>query len=90
MTQDMMENLHLSIYWKHSVELRPVENIKLLDTRIDRINPYAAALAAELPRRYEWSYELSVPSAGVSLSDSLVFILRTPDERIAARVAARL
>lgn len=90
MTQEMMENLHLSIYWKHGVELRPIENIKLLDTRVDRINPYAAALAAELPRRYEWSYVLSVPSVGVSLSDSLVLIFRTPDERIAARVAARL
>ena len=90
MTQEMMENLRLSIYWKHGVELRPVKNIKLLDARVDRINPYATALAAELPRRYEWSYELSVPSAGVSLSDSLVFIFRMPDERIAARVAARL
>jgi hypothetical protein len=90
MTQEMMENLRLSIYWKHGVDLRPVKNIKLLDTRVDRINPYATALAAELPRRYEWSYGLSVPSEGTSLSDSLVFIFRTPDDRIAARVAARL
>ena len=90
MTQEMMENLRLSIYWKHGVELRPLKNSKLLDARVDRINPYAVALAAELPRRYEWSYELSIPSAGVSLSDSLVFIFRTPDDRIAARVAARL
>ena len=90
MTQEMMENLRLSIYWKHGVDLRPIKNIKLLDARVDRINPYATALAGELPRRYEWSYELSVPGEGVSLSDSLVFVLRTPDNRIAARVAARL
>jgi hypothetical protein len=90
MTQEMMETLRLSIYWKRGVDLRPVKNIKLLDARVDRINPYATALAAELPRRYEWSYEMSVPSDGVSLSDSLVFVLRTPDGRIAARVAARL
>jgi hypothetical protein len=90
MTQEMMQNLRLSIYWKHGVDLRPVKNTKLLDARVDRINPYTTALAAELPRRYEWSYELSVPSEGVSLSDSLVFVFRTPDERIAARVAARL
>jgi hypothetical protein len=90
MTQEMMESLRLSIYWKHGVDLRAVKNVKLLDARVDHINPYATALAAELPRRYEWSYELSVPSKGVSLSDSLVFVLRTPDERIAARVAARL
>jgi hypothetical protein len=90
MTQEMMENLRLSIYWKHGVELRPLKNIKLLDARVDHINPYATALAAELPRRYEWSYELSVPSEGVPLSDSLVFVFRAPDEHIAARVAARL
>jgi hypothetical protein len=90
MTQEMMENLRLSIYWKHGVDLRPVKNIKPLDARVERINPYATALAAELPRRYEWSYELSVPGEGVSLSDSLVFVFRTPDQRIAARVAARL
>ncbi len=90
MTQEMMDNLHLSIYWKHGVELRAVKNSKLLKARVDRINPYAASLAAELPRRYEWSYELEVSSAGVPLSDGLSFIFRTPEGRIAARVAARL
>jgi hypothetical protein len=90
LTQEMMKSLHLSIYWKHGVDLRPVKNIKMLDARVDRLNPYATALAAELPSRYEWSYELSVPSQGVSLSDSLVFVFRTADQRIAARVAARL
>lgn len=90
MTQTMINDLRLSIYWKHGVELRLVKNVKEADSRVDRIQPYAAALAADLPARYEWSYELVVPSAGVSLSDSLAFIFRTPDGRIAARVAARL
>jgi len=40
--------------------------------------------------RFEWSYQLLVPSAGIPLTDSLVFIFRTNDEHIAARVAARL
>jgi len=31
-----------------------------------------------------------VPSAGVPLGDSLVLIMRTPDDHIAARVAARM
>jgi len=90
MTQEMMDSLRLSIYWKDGVDLRPVKNIRLSDARVDYIPPYAKSLAAELPRRYEWSYEIVVPSAGVSLSDSLCFIFRTPDGRIAARVAARL
>ncbi len=90
MTQTMVDNLRLSIYWKHGLDLRPAKNMKLLNARVDRINPYATALAAELPPRYEWSHDLSVSSAGVPLSDSLVFVFRTPDGRIAARVAARL
>ncbi len=90
LTQKMIDGLRLSIYWKHGVDLRPVENAKEIGARVDRIQPYATSLAAELPARYEWSYELVVPSAGVSLSDSLAFIFRTPGGRIAARVAARL
>lgn len=90
MTQKMIDDVRLSIYWKHGVELRAVKNVKEVDSRVDRIEPYAASLAADLPARYEWSYELVVPSAGVPLSDSLAFIFRTPDGRIAARVAARL
>lgn len=90
LTQNMVDDLRLSIYWKHGVDMRPIKNIKKLDARVDRIQPYATSLAAELPRRYEWSYELAIPSAGVSLSDSLAFVFRTPDDRIAARVAARL
>jgi hypothetical protein len=40
--------------------------------------------------RFEWSYQLLVPSARVPLTDSLVFVFRTNEERVAARVAARL
>jgi len=90
MTEEMMKNLRLSIYWKHGIDMRLVKNVKVLSVRMDQVHPYAASLAAELPRRYEWSYEMVVPSAGVSLSDSLAFVFRTPDGRIAARVAARL
>jgi hypothetical protein len=90
LTEKMINDLRLSIYWKHGVDLRPVKDVKKVRSRVERINPYATALAGELPARYEWSYELVVPSASVSLSDSLAFVFRTPDDRIAARVAARL
>ena len=90
LTEEMIEKLDVTLYWKHGVELHAVEDSKLLDARVDRINPYAASLAADLPRRYEWSYELEVPSRGVALSDGLAFVFRTADGRIAARVAARL
>lgn len=90
LTQKMVDDLRLSIYCKHGVDLQLVKGVKEIAARVDRIQPYATSLAAELPPRYEWSYEFSVPSAGVSLLDSFAFVFRTPDGRIAARVAARL
>ena len=90
MTQKMIDDLRLSLYWKHGVELRPVKGAKEIASHVDRIQPYAASLTAELPARYEWTFEFVVPSAGVPLMDSLAFVFRTPDGKIAARVAARL
>jgi hypothetical protein len=90
LTREMMSQLQLLIYWKRGVDLRPVKDVKEVEARVERIVPYARGLAAELPVRFEWSYQLLVPSAGVPLTDSLVFIFRTSEEHIAARVAARL
>jgi hypothetical protein len=90
MTQQIIDDLRLSLYWKHGVELQPVKGAKEIASHVDRIQPYATSLAAELPARYEWTFEFVVPSAGVPLMDSLAFVFRTPDGRIAARVAARL
>ena len=90
LTEKMIDELRLAIYWKHGVDLSAVKGVKEVNSRVDRIQPYATSLAADLPARYEWSYQLVVPSAGVSLIDSLAFVFRTPDGRIAARVAARL
>lgn len=90
LTREMMSALQLSLYWKRGVDLQQVKNIKEVSASVERITPYASALAAELPQRFEWSYQLLVPSAGVPLTDSLVFVFRTAEGRIAARVAARL
>ena len=90
LTEKIIAELRLSLYWKDGVDLSPVKGMKEINSRVDRIQPYAVSLAADLPARYEWSYQFAVPSAGVSLTDSLAFVFRTPDGRIAARVAARL
>ena len=90
LTQKMIDELQLSLYWKHGVDLKPVKDAKEIASHVDRIQPYARSLAAELPARYEWTFEFAVPSVGVSLMDSLAFVFRTPDGHIAARVAARL
>jgi hypothetical protein len=90
LTQEAMSSLKLSLYWKHGVDMRPAEKLTVLHFSVNPIEPYAKKLAAELPKRYLWSYELAVPSAGVPLTDSLVLIFRTSVGRIVARVAARL
>lgn len=90
LTREMMSKLRLSLYWKRGVELRPVEDFKVTFFDVKPIPPYATELAAELPERLQWSYELDIGSADVPLTDGLVLIFRREDGRIAARVAARL
>jgi hypothetical protein len=90
LTRETMSAMKLSLYWKHGVDLRPIERVTEKDFAVVPVVPYAANLASELPKRFEWSYEWAVPSAGVPLADSLVLVFRTPDGRIAARVAARM
>jgi hypothetical protein len=90
LTREMMSTVRLSLYWKNGVDLRPIRDSKELSSSVEAVVPYAKALAAELPKRFEWSWVSEVPSAGVPLTDSLVLIFRTPNGRIAARVAARL
>jgi hypothetical protein len=57
---------------------------------VREIIPEAAARIHNLPEQLEWAYEYVVPSAGVPLTDSLVLVLRDEENRIVARVAARL
>jgi hypothetical protein len=90
LTREMMAKLHLSLFWKRGVELRPAEDFKVGFFSVKPVPPYATELAKELPERLQWAYELEVPSAGIPLTDSLVVVLRRDDGRIAARVAARL
>jgi hypothetical protein len=90
LTQEAMSSMRLSLYWKHGVDLRPAGKVAVVRFSADPIQPYATSLAAELPKRYLWSYEFAIPGGGVPLTDSLVLIFRTRDGHIAARVAARL
>ena len=90
LTPEMIGTLRVSFYWKRGVELRGAKNITELHAAVEPIVPYAANLTSQLPKRFEWSYQLAVPSKDVPLTDSLVMVFRTEDGRIAARVAARL
>jgi len=90
LTRAMMSSLHLYLYWKRGVELRPTGNVERTVFRVRELIPKAAAEAHGLPEKLEWTCEYIVPSAGIPLTDSLVLILRDADNRIVARVAARL
>ena len=90
LTRAMMSSLHLYLFWKHGVELRPVGTVERKYFTVREVIPQAAAQAHGLPEKFEWAYEYVVPSAGVPLTDSLVLVLRDEENHIVARVAARL
>jgi hypothetical protein len=90
LTQDMMRTLRFSFYWKRGLELRHIENFRQEAATAEPVEPYNTEIKEELAKRYRWFLEFAIPSAGVPLMDRLVLIIRTPDGRTAARVAARL
>jgi len=90
LTMDMMKSLRFQFYWKRGIELRHIENLKQESAMAEPIEPYNTQLREELPKRFRWFINFTIPSAGVPLTDRLVLIIRTPDERRVARVAARL
>lgn len=90
LTKEMMRTLRFSFYWKRGLELRHIDDIKQEYGGAELIEPYNTQSKEELPQRYRWDLEFSIPSVGVPLTDGVVLIIRTPDGRTAARVAARL
>jgi hypothetical protein len=85
-----MKSLNMFLYWKRGVELRPVSKIEPKFFAVDPVTTHAVGRSEDLPEKFVWSYEFEIPGAGVPLTDSLVLILREPNGRIAARVAARM
>src|SRR6266851_1697261 len=90
LTQEMMKTLRFSFYWKRGIELRHIDNLKQAAATAEPVEPYNTESKEELPKRFRWFLDFTIPSTGVPLTDRLVLIIRTPDERKAARVAARL
>ena len=90
LTQEMMKTLRFSFYWKRGIELRHIDNLKRAAATAEPVEPYNTESKEELPKRFRWFLDFTIPSASVPLTDRLVLIIRTPDGRKAARVAARL
>ena len=91
-TREVMAKLRLNFFWKQGVHMRPVEESKRTAADIKRIGTFAAGPAAddELAPRYEWSYAFTVNSENTPLTDDLVLVILSGENKIAARVAARL
>lgn len=90
LTVALVSTLRVSFYWKHGMDLRPATGVMLSHRETQRLVPYATALAAQLPERFQWEFEFDVPAKGVPVTDSLVVVFRLPDGHIAARAAARM
>ena len=90
LTRNVMRGLQMSLYWKHGVELRPVNNVELKYFAVDPVTTRPVGLPQNLPQKFVWYYEFGLPGGGVPLTDSLVLVLREPNGHIAARVAARM
>ncbi len=90
LTQEMMKTLRFSFYWKRGIELRHIDNLKRAAATAEPVEPYNTESKEELSKRFRWFLDFTISSTGVPLTDRLVLIIRTPDGRKAARVAARL
>jgi hypothetical protein len=90
LTREIMQSMHISLYWKRGIDLRPVGKATVKYFSVDPIVPVTVAPVSNPPERFRWSYEFAIPSAGIPLTDSLVIIFRTPDKRMVVRVAARM
>ncbi len=90
LTREDVSSLHLALYWKRGVDLRPADHVTMAGFSIEPLVPPEIAHERHLQERLEWTYVFQVPSRGVPLTDSLVLVIRNREGRIAARVAARL
>jgi hypothetical protein len=86
----ILRSLHVNFYWKRGTSLRPAPEIVLKHAEMLPIEPFASDLSKELAKKYEWWFVFDVPSAGVPVTDSFVLVMQSPDDKIVARVAARL
>jgi hypothetical protein len=86
----LISKLHMSFFWKCGTQLRPASGVVLKNFEIHAAQRYADETVKDLPEKYEWWFDFDVPSERVPITDSLVIVILTPNNHIAARVAARL
>jgi len=90
LTRAMMSSLHLYLFWKRGVELRPVENVERKYFAVKRLFQKQPRARMICRCGLNGSTNISCRARGVPLTDSLVLVLRDAENHIVARVAARL
>jgi hypothetical protein len=86
----LMSKLRITFFWKRGTELRAADGVVPKNFEMRPALRYVNEAVKDLPEKFEWWFDFDVPSAGIPITDSLVVIIRTSGNRIAARVAARL
>ncbi|HJZ62753.1 MAG TPA: hypothetical protein VKD70_00435 [Candidatus Acidoferrum sp.] len=90
LTKEDVRNLRLRLFWKHGVELRPTARFTEPVMHIRELQPNITPEANDLQKRYEWNLNFVLPSEGVPIEDSLVFVFESADGSVTARTSARL
>ena len=85
-----IESLRVALYWKHGLELRPVERLARPQLFVHPRPAPTYPLPEEISEKFEWFYVYDLASAGIPVTDSLVVVMRTPGDHMAVRVAARM
>jgi hypothetical protein len=90
LNRELIGKLRMNFFWKSGTQLRPASGIVLKTFEIHAAQRSTAETAKDLPQKYEWWFDFDVPSESVPITDSLVIVILTANNHIAARVAARL
>jgi len=89
LSAEILKEVNLELAWKSGLHERPVEEMRFkgFETLPDR-KSISLSLFPDIAAA-TWRGVISVKSAGVPLTDSLVIVLRTKEGDIAARTSAR-
>lgn len=90
LSKEDIGKLHLFLFWKHGVALRPTRRIVDGELNIRELAPNIQPEAGDLAPRYEFHFSFGVPSEGVPIEDSLVVTFQTSGGEIVVRTSARL
>jgi len=79
LSREFMSSLQFEAYWKHGFDAEQKAAIEERSNDLAQVAPSAGL----------WKYELSIKSENIPLTDSLVVVVLSPDQRIVSRLSAR-